>query len=156
MRNRKRIAWAAGFTITEIVIVLAITAVAIAVTAPMLVTTRRVADLRAAQAKSASAVRRASEQAATGGSNVTLSTSALLVADDVLVDPYGVQPPPGTIEATDITFQGGTGYPWAFDANQPIAIVCTDRSDPAKATAIVLGPSGTVSRWRLSVGGWEG
>jgi prepilin-type N-terminal cleavage/methylation domain-containing protein len=139
-----------GFSLLELVIVVAITVVVLAVATPILLATYRAADLKTAQAEMASAIRRASEASATGGAHVSFSATAVPVPARVAVNPTALRYFPGAIIADDVTFQGGTGYPWVARANQTAVVVLADEADGTRAVAVVVGPSGTVTRMRMT------
>jgi len=139
-----------GFSLLELVIMVAITVVVFAIAAPALMSSIRGGDLTAAQAEMAAAVRRASEEAATGGARIEFSASTVHVPRGVALNPAAICCIPGARISGDITFQGGTGYPWVGRANQDAAIILADESDLTKAVAIVVGASGTVKRLRLA------
>ncbi len=131
-----------------------ISGIAFAVAAPILLTASRVADVKTAQSEVASAIRKASESAATGGRTETLAVLSLNVSSRIVVDPPGLQPP-GAVVPDQIVFQGGTGYPYALGANRSVAVVVADINDLRRAAAVVVGRSGTVSRWHLVGEYWE-
>jgi type II secretory pathway pseudopilin PulG len=147
---------ARGYSLLELVIAIAVTVTALAVALPIVATTFRVADLTAAQAEMASAIRRASEAAATGGTRLEFDATAVPVPAGVAINTTMERHVAGAIVSSDITFQGGTGYPWVESANQAAAVVLADRSDVTRTVAVVVGASGTVLRMRMvSPNAWE-
>jgi prepilin-type N-terminal cleavage/methylation domain-containing protein len=98
--------WTDGFSLLELVIVSAISVVALAVAAPVLLSTYRAADLKTAQADMAAALRRASEEAATGGRRVALSVESVPLPARVVVNPQGVAYVGATRVACELEFGG--------------------------------------------------
>jgi prepilin-type N-terminal cleavage/methylation domain-containing protein len=144
-----------GFSLVELLLVVAVLAVAAAVAVPTLFRARRSAGLGDAETATRAELQSAMTRAASATEATPFTVSALAHADGVAIDPEGLRPPDGTVAAATIVFQPGTGYPAVDGVRRPVAVVIADADDARDASSIVVGSSGTLRLYRLGANGWE-
>ena len=144
-----------GFSLAELLVVLATLAVAAAVAVPVLVRARRVADVGDAETTARTQIQAAITRAASRAEATCLTAAELVHAEGVVINPDGLAPPDGTVVPDAIVFQAGTGYPSVGGVRRPVAVLIADRDDRGDASALVVGSSATLRVYRLGPLGWE-
>lgn len=147
---------ARGFTVVELMIVMAIVAIAGGIAAMMLTTATRTAGMQESRAVVGSTIRRAAALAAKSGATRGLDLWSIPVSSTVRLRSDAPAPLPEDAEVLgSVDLQGGTGYPYSNGTNRAVAVVIEDADDPTQAVAIVLGRSATVAEYRLAGSSWE-
>lgn len=145
-----------GFSVIELLVVVAIVVIAVAMAIMVLSTATHAAGIQESRASVASAVRRAVSSAAKSGESRGLDLRAIPLASTVRMRADVPAPlPEAPVLPGFVDLQGGTGYPFAEGSNCAVAIVLEDVDDPSKIVAVVLGRSATVTEYRLSGTAWE-
>ncbi len=145
-----------GFTVIELLIVMAIVAIAAGIAAMMLTTAKRTAGMQESRAVVGATIRRAAASAAKSGATRGLDLWSIPVSSTVrLLSDAPAPLPDEALVLGAIDLQGGTGYPYSNGRNQAVAVVIEDADDPAQTVAIVLGRSATVAEYRLAGSSWE-
>lgn len=145
-----------GATVVELLVVAAIIAVACAMGVMLLATASRTSALRQARAEVSARIRQSAAEAAKTGRTIRIDLWGFPVGQSVRIRTGAPAPLPETAAIVGtVELQGGTGYPFANGSNRAVAVVLEDASDPSTFSAVVLGPSGTVTEYRLDGQTWE-
>jgi prepilin-type N-terminal cleavage/methylation domain-containing protein len=145
----------AGFSLLELVVVVAIVAVAASIAVPSITTAMRVSAYKSTIATTVDRLATLRAGAARGSATTFSTADMVLEHGSMVVNSPSVAPPDGAVMADSMTFQGGTGHCFAGGAVRSAAIVLANASDPAEAYAIVVGSTSRISTKRLTAHGWE-
>ena len=147
---------ARGFSVIELMIVMAIVAIAGGIAAMMLTTATQTAGMQESRAVVGSTIRRAAASAARSGATRGLDLWSIPVSSTVRLRSDAPVPlPEEAVVLGAVDLQGGTGYPYSNGTNRAVAVVIEEVGDPTQAVAIVLGRSATVAEYRLAGSSWE-
>ena len=145
-----------GFSVLELLVVVAIVVIASVMGVMVLTSASRTSALREARAIVASSIRQSTAEAARSGRTIGVDLWGFPINSSVRVRTDAPAPlPESAVVLGAIDLQGGTGYPFSNGTNRAVAVVLEDANDPTQATAIVLGASATVTEYRLSGSTWE-
>lgn len=145
-----------GFSVLELLIVVAIVVIAGAMGVMVLSSASKTSALREARAIVASSIRQSAAEAARSGRTIGVDLWGFPISSSVRVRDDAPAPlPESAVVLGAVDLQGGTGYPFSNGTNRAVAVVLEDADDPTEATAIVLGTSATVTEYRLSGSTWE-
>lgn len=145
-----------GFSVLELLVVVAIVVVACAIGVMVLTAASKTSELREARAIVASSVRRSAAEASRSGRTIGIDLWGFPIGSSVRVRTDSPSPlPESAVVLSAVDLQGGTGYPFSNGTNRAVAVVLEDADDPTQATAIVLGTSATVTEYRLAGSTWE-
>lgn len=145
-----------GLTVVELLVVVAIVAIAASVATMILLTATRASGMQESRAVVASTIRRATSEAAKSGVTKGLDLWTIPVSKTVRLRTDAPAPlPESALLQGSVDLQGGTGYPFTNGTNRAVAVVISDDADPQTSFAVVLGQSATVTEYRLVEGSWE-
>lgn len=145
-----------GFSVVELLVVVAIVVIAAVMGVMVLTSASRTSALREARAIVASSIRQSAAEAARSGRTIGVDLWGFPISPAVRVRTDAPVPlPESAVVLGAIDLQGGTGYPFSNGTNRAVAVVLEDTDDPTQATAIVLGASATVTEYSLSGSTWE-
>jgi prepilin-type N-terminal cleavage/methylation domain-containing protein len=143
-----------GFSMSELLVVAAIVAIAAAVTVPFLAPARSTAEHEAALDQLVTDLRKRSQQAATTNRVVDYVPARDLIRTDAIrINDYKGAMPESASLAREITFEAATGRPSVDGKPGPLAVTLT--GDDGRVTAAVVSPLGSVSAWVRSGGEWR-
>ena len=145
-----------GLTVVELLVVVAIVAIAASVATMILLTATRASGMQESRAVVASTIRRATSEAAKSGVTQGLDLWTIPVSKTVRLRTDAPAPlPESALLQGSVDLQGGTGYPFTNGTNRAVAVVISDDADPQTSFAVVLGQSATVTEYRLVEGSGE-
>ena len=144
-----------GFSLLELVIVIAIVAVAAAIAVPSIVAAMRVSAYKSTMTTTVNRLATLRAQASRGAATTFSTADIVLEHGSMVVNPQSVVPPDGVAAAEAITFQGGTGHCFVGADLRAAAIVLASPDDSREAYAIVIGSTSRISTKRKTAEGWE-
>lgn len=143
-----------GFSLVEVLVAIAIAAIALGIAAPMVVSARRSGQLQTAVDQARMMVaRRAAE--ATQGERRKLDGVELPLPSGVVLNPHGIAPPPGTRTCERVEFQGGSGTALVDNRPERAAWVFASAGGSEVAYAVVAGRSALVEDWVYEGESWR-
>ena len=141
-----------GFSILEMLVVLAIVGITAGVAITSLPRTHQVANVAAAESQVRSAVERTVSRSRLLHEPQLLSVASVVQSTAITINPASPAPPTGTTAATTLDVRAGT--PYVDGAPHAISVVLAD-PQTGDAIALVIPPTGVLHRERWTAKGWS-
>lgn len=144
-----------GFTVVEVLVVVAILAIVAAIAVPSIAAAMRVSAYKSTVTTVVNRLGTLRAQAAKGSQTEFDITEIVLEHRTMAVNPAGTAPPDGYPPADHVVFQGRSGYCYVGTDQRPAAIVIANSSDASEAYAILIGSTSSITAKRKTPTGWE-
>lgn len=137
---------ARGFSLVELLIVIAVTVIALAVAVPGIVAAYRNGQLQTAVDQARMVITRRAVEA-TQGERRHIDAAEVPLPGRIQLNPNDIGPPPGTLTSERVEFQGERGTALVDNRPQRAAWVFRHEAEPDFAYAVVVGSSALVEDW---------
>lgn len=151
----RRSSSSSGFSLVELLVVVAFVAALGAVAISTLTLVRKTADLRTSFMDTAVAIKRKATSAVGGDAQTFVMERDAVLGSGLTINPKYIAPPSGTEQVSEIAFEGGTGNARVGGRRAVVSIVVAEEGNRDLAHAIVAGTGGRVELVTYSNGQWR-